>query len=200
MDRWQKAEIISKILGAIAIPVSVAILGSQVAEANKQRDSETKFVELAITILSKEPDTAGNKNVGEENSLRRWAIDVVNSYSGVNMAKETEKALLQNISSFPSAAIPLPDLDGTWGVVFGGFPTLESAKEESILAERVNIGRGEIFRRAGSFRTVRVLVSRSEAEDVLGKANTIRRSYLVNMSKWCPSSEPKSGYFECTGL
>lgn len=201
MDRWQKAEVISKILGALAIPVAVAILGSQVAEANKQRDSETKFVELAITILSKEPHTADDKNVGKDNSLRRWAIDVVNSYSGVNMAKETENALLQNVTSFPSTAMAVPDPAGTWGVVFGGFPTLEAAKDESILADqRTGIGRAEIFRRAGSFRTVKVFVSRSEAEDALGKANTIRRSYIVNMSTWCPSSEPRTGYFECTAL
>lgn len=97
----------------------------------------------------------------------------------------------------PSPAAPDPA--GTWGVVFGGDTTLEYARQEiTKTAERMGIGQGEVFRRAGSFRSVKVFVSRSQAEDALGKARVVRpSSYLVNMSTWCPTSEQKQGYFEC---
>jgi len=129
---------------------------------------------------------------------------VINRFSGVPMSDATAEALIQKTalpqvapSGAPSTLVPDPS--GTWGVVFGGDTTLEAAKFEATkTAERMGIGPGEIFRRAGSYRSVRVYVSRAEAEDALGKARVVRPdSYLVNMSSWCPTSAPKAGYFEC---
>lgn len=201
MEGWQKLEVVSKVVAAILIPLAVAYLGNQVATSNKQRDSETKFVELATAILSREP---GASQTQENKSLRRWAVDVINRFSGVPMSEATVEALIQT-TALPQvtpvvAATPAQDPAGTWGVVFGGDTTLESAKHEvTKTAERMGIGQGEVFRRAGSFRSVKVYVSRSEAEDAVGKARAVRpSSYVVNMSTWCPTSEPKQGYFECS--
>ncbi|MCK6423256.1 MAG: hypothetical protein L6Q73_20450 [Aquabacterium sp.] len=55
MDAWQKLDIASKVFAAILVPLAVAYVGNQVAVANKQRDSKTKFVEIAAAILSKDP-------------------------------------------------------------------------------------------------------------------------------------------------
>ena len=201
MEGWQKLEVLSKVAAAVLIPLAVAYLGNQVATANKQRDSETKFVELATAILNKEP---GAHQTPESKNLRKWAVDVINRFSGVPMSEATAEALIQT-TALPqltpaAAAAPAHDPAGTWGVVFGGDTTLESAKHEvTKTAERMGIGTGEVFRRAGSFRSVKVFVSRSEAEDVVGKARVVRASsYVVNMSTWCPTSEPKTGYFECS--
>ncbi len=201
MDSWQKLEVVSKVVAAIFIPLAVAYLGNQVVASNKQRDSETKFVEIATAILSKEPNSG---QTTESANLRRWAVDVINRFSGVPMSDETVTALVQN-TALPQIAIAAPELslqetDGTWGVVFGGDTTLEAARHEvTKTAERMGIGEAQIFRRAGSFRSVKVYVSRSEAEDALGKARAVRdTSYVVNMSNWCPNSEEKLGYFECT--
>ena len=200
MDGWQKLEVFSKVAAAIFIPLAVAYLGNQVAASNKQRDSETKFVELATAILSKDPAL---NQTPESKSLRKWAVDVINRFSGVPMSEATAEALIQKTylpqvdTVQPSPAAPDPA--GTWGVVFGGDTTLEYARQEiTKTAERMGIGQGEVFRRAGSFRSVKVFVSRSQAEDALGKARVVRpSSYLVNMSTWCPTSEQKQGYFEC---
>lgn len=204
MDRWQKLEVISKALGAIFIPLAVAYLANQVAVSNKQRDSETKFVELATAILNREPKEPRSNQAAENTDLRKWAVDVINLYSGVRMSAKTEKALIQNTASFPRVAVAASvaaaqDLEGPWGVVFGGDTTLAAAKHEvTTTAENMGIGPGEVFRRAGMFRSVKVFVSRSEAEDALGKARVVRpSSYVVNMSTWCPTSDSKQGYFEC---
>jgi hypothetical protein len=201
MDGWQKLEVASKVIAAILIPLTVAYLGNQVATSNKQRDSETKFVELATAILTKEP---GANQSSDSRNLRTWAVAVIDRFSGVPMPKETAQALIQS-TALPTVTQPTPTLApvadpaGTWGVVFGGDTTLESAQHEvTKTAERMGIGPGEIFRRSGSFRSVRVYVSRSEAEDAAGKARAVRpSSYVVNMNTWCPTSIQKTGYFEC---
>jgi hypothetical protein len=199
MDSWQKLEVASKVVAAVLIPLAVAYLGNQVAQANKQRDSETKFVEMATAILSKDP---GANQTKESKNLRKWAVDVINRFSGVPMSAETADDLVQKTTLpqvFPVAAQQAQDTSGTWGVVFGGDTTLDAAKHEvTKTAERMGIGSGEIFRRAGSFRSVKVVVSRAEAEDVVGKARAVRpSSYVVNMATWCPTSAPRQGYFEC---
>lgn len=198
MENWQKVEIISKVFAALFIPLAVAYLANQVATTNKQRDSETKFVELATAILSKEP-TIDQKI--ENKSLRKWAVDVINRFSGVPMSEQTADALIKNtalpsITSLTGTSVAESD---TWGVVFGGDTTLDAANfEVTKTAARMGINNGEVFRRAGSYRSVKVFTSRSEAEDALGKAQIVRpSSYIVNMSTWCPTSEQKVGYFEC---
>lgn len=200
MNGWQKLEIISKILAALLIPLAVAYLANQVATANKQRESETKFVELATAILSKEPGV----NQGKDSAnLRRWAVAVIDRFSGVPMPEETADALIQS-TALPSIASPAAggspaDPLGTWGVVFGADSSLEAARHEVIqTAKRMGIEAAEIFRRAGSFRSVKVYVSRSEAEDAVGKARAVRPdAYVVDMSLWCPTSTPRDGYYEC---
>jgi len=198
---WQKLETLSKVCAAVLIPLAIAYLGNQVSAANKQRDSETKFVELATAILAKDPKEAASP---ESKGLRRWAVAVINKFSGVPFSADTAEALIQS-TQLPQVLVqtevssPTLDPKGTWGVVFGGDTTLDSARHEvTKTAAKMGIGSGEIFRRAGSYRSVRVFVSRVEAEDALGKARVVRPdSYLVNMSAWCPTSHQRSGYFEC---
>lgn len=201
MEGWQKLEILSKVAAALFIPLAIAYIGNDFASANKQRDTETKFVEIATAILSKEPP----KDQGTDSkSLRKWAVAVIDRFSGVPMTEETAEALIKSTALPQTTPVfqerfTEPDQDATWGVVFGGDPTLAAAKDEvTRTAERMGIGQGTIFRRAGSFRSVRVYVSKSEAEDALGRAKSVRAdAYLVNMRNWCPTSSEKEGYFEC---
>jgi hypothetical protein len=148
MNGWQKLEVLSKLVAAVLIPLAVAFLGNQLAAANKQKDTETKFVEIATAILSKEPTTSQS---AESRSLRKWAVSVINRFSGVPMSEETANALVQ------STALPLPipavdlvessDSVGTWGVVFGGDTTLEGANQEvTVTAKKMGLGSGTIFR------------------------------------------------------
>jgi hypothetical protein len=203
MDGWQKIEVASKAVAAVFIPLAIAYLGNEVAMANKQRESETKFVELATAILSKEP---GADPGADARNLRKWAVAVIDRFSGVPMPSETAEALIRTtalpqMARAPVAAEAAADPRGTWGLVFGGDTTLDAAKHEvTKTAERMGLADAAIFRRSGSFRSVKVFVSRAEAEDALGRARAVRSdAYVVNMTNWCPNSVERQGYFECTG-
>ncbi|KKW82397.1 hypothetical protein AAV96_00320 [Acinetobacter sp. AG1] len=203
MDNWQKTEILSKVIGAVLIPVAIVYLSNQMASANKQRDSETKFVELATIILNKEPTP---NQSAESKNLREWAVNVINKFSSVPMSQQTVDALIkttslpQITSSIASQSVSGSSSSwGAWGVVFGGDKTFDSAQYEvTKTAEKMGLGIGEIFYRSGSYRSVKIFISRAEAEDAVGKAQRIRPdSYVVNMSTWCSVSEQRVGYFEC---
>lgn len=200
MDAWQKLDIASKVFAAILVPLAVAYVGNQVAVANKQRDSETKFVEIAAAILSKDP--TANKTP-ESTKLRAWALEIINKYSGVPMLPDTQTAVIEK-EPFPKLGTRPPeaaeqDPAGTWGVVLGATPRLSEARQISTEnVSRMGLGQADVFRRAGVFRIVKVVVSHPEAEDALGRARNVQPSaYLVDMTKWCPSSDPKGDYFEC---
>lgn len=195
----EKVESISRILAAVLIPLAIAWMGNQISIANQQRDAQTKLVELATQILNKE-----NTNVSaDDKRLRGWAVTVINQYSGVPMSEETQVALIEKKVSLPNIGAEAESIDsqGTWGVVFGGDSTLESAKYEvDVTAKKAGVKNAQIFLRSGSYRSVLVLVSKSDAEDALGRLKSVRNSsYIVNMNKWCYSSTQREGYYECTG-
>lgn len=198
MDNWQKLEVMSKVVAALFIPLAIAVLANNLAATNKQRDSETKFVEIATAILSKEPSP---NQTPESKSLRTWAVAVVNKFSGVPMPEATANALIKS-TSLPAVNQPTQptDSEGTWGLIFGSDNTVQAAKQEvTVTAKKIGIDGGTIFRHAGLFRSVKVFESRSAAEDALGKAREVRRgSYLVNMTKWCPTSTAQKDYYECS--
>lgn len=203
MNVWQKLEVLSKVIAALLIPLAIAWLGNVVSLSNKQRDAEIKFVEIASAILRDKP---ASDQGAESRSLRSWAVDVLNKYSGVKMSAEAQAALVQS-QALPAvaASAPLvepaaePAVADTWGLVFGGDATLEAARHEvTVTARKMGLTDAEVFRRGGSFHSVRVFVSRAEAADALGRAQAIRAdAYVVDMSRWCPSSVKRDGYFEC---
>ena len=84
------------------------------------------------------------------------------------MSAEAEKALIQS-TSLPSVTATaqsseIADSFGTWGLVFGGDATLEAAKQEvTATAKKMEITDATVFRRAGSFRSVKTFVNRAEA-------------------------------------
>lgn len=75
---------ISSILSAVAIPV----VGYWVSSALKGKEIEGRFVELAVNILKTEPTES-------QRSLREWATDVINNYSGVRLSKEASADLIE---------------------------------------------------------------------------------------------------------
>jgi hypothetical protein len=195
MTDWEKLEIISKIIAAIFVPLAIGWAGNVISIANKQTDSEIKFVELATAILNESPPM---KQPSDSKNIRRWAVDVINKYSGVPMSKETVNALVETTTLPVLKAEKVdpqetPELSSAWGVVFGGDKTLEDAKQKITASED-----SKIYLRHGSFRSLKVFINRSEAEDALGRAK-IRQSdsYIVNMGKWCPSSIERNNYIEC---
>ncbi len=86
-----------------------------------------------------------------------------------------------------------------WGVVFSGDTTLDAAKHEvTVVAPKLGIPNASVYLRQNSYRSVAVVESRTQAEQVLAKARQLRRdAYIVNVSTWCPGAAEKDGYREC---
>ena len=93
MNDWEKF----KILSAILVPATIALVGHWYTNAISEREVRAKFVELGVSILQAPPTHAST-------NLRIWATDVLNEYSGVPL-NEAKKDLIENV--------PLPSTS-TW--------------------------------------------------------------------------------------
>ncbi|MBB4819283.1 hypothetical protein HNP29_002673 [Pseudomonas alcaligenes] len=201
INNWQKLDYISKAIAAVFIPVAVAFLANEIASANKQREAEVKFVELAVTILTEDPRTDENAKADQE--IRGWAVKILDAYSGVPMSKDQAEAVISTtaLPAIPSSAAATPSATSpadTWGVILGGDTSLDNAqKTVGTIKQRVGLD-AQIFRRAGSFRSVKVYLDNDEAKQALTKATEYNSTaYLVNMAKWCPTSTLQGAYYEC---
>lgn len=192
---FQKLESLSKGFAAVVIPIVLLVVGQSFSSATKEREIESKFVEMATAVLNNDP---GDKPSNEVKSLRRWAVAVIDKFSGVPMPRETADALIQS-TPLPVAPSSREAAVGPWGVVFGGDTSLESAKHEvTVTAKRMSLSDARIYLRNKSYRSVAVFADRSAAEEALGKARVVRSdAYLVDMSKWCPIVIERQGFQEC---
>lgn len=189
----EKLESWSRIIAAIFIPIAIAYMGNEFAAVNKRQESQARLVELATNILSRE--VTANQTV-EQRQMRRWAVDVINAYSGVPMDANTQQALITT-TSLPKTAVQ-DDSHATWAVVFGSDTTRDSAQYEVTQVQRRYQIASQIYLRSGSYRSVALAHDRSQAEDFLGQLKQYRgTSYIVDMSRWCPNTQQQSGYLDC---
>lgn len=99
----EQAKTVANIFGIVAIPVVTLVVGNSYTKAIKEREIQSKFVELAVGILSEEPSEE-NKNI------RNWSIDVINQYSGVEISKETRTDLIDKIQLTPLSGRSISDI------------------------------------------------------------------------------------------
>lgn len=85
-SNWEKLRAISAIIAAVVIPIVVAVVGNMYTSALKEREIQSRFVELAVNILKELPDDSNR-------SIRIWAIQVIDQYSGVPFDQEAKRAL-----------------------------------------------------------------------------------------------------------
>lgn len=81
---------ISGLLAAVVIPVVIAVVGQAYTRAIREREIQGRLVELAIGILKEKPNE-------ENRELRRWAVDVVDRFSGVKFLKKARTDLIERI-------------------------------------------------------------------------------------------------------
>jgi len=70
VSAWEKAKILSVIVASVFIPLAVALSGNWHAKSLKEKDTQARYIELAIGILMKEPTP-------ENEQIRKWAIDTI---------------------------------------------------------------------------------------------------------------------------
>lgn len=73
----------------VVLSGAVAFVGNEYSAALKERELQGKFVEIAIEILRNEPEP-------EKAGLRRWAVEVIDSYSGVPLKNDAKETLINN--------------------------------------------------------------------------------------------------------
>ena len=82
---------ISGLLAAVVIPVVIAVVGHAYTRAIREREIQGRLVELAIGILKEIPDE-------KHREMRRWAVDVVDRFSGVPFPTEAKTDLIERLS------------------------------------------------------------------------------------------------------
>ena len=85
---WERAKVLSAIVASVFIPLAIALSGNWYAKSLKEKETQTRYIELAIGILMKEPTP-------ENEQIRKWAIDTINHYSEVPIPKTARQELLE---------------------------------------------------------------------------------------------------------
>lgn len=93
-DRWDKVQILGSLVGAVAVPVVLLLLGHSLTRSMKEGETRTQYVELAIEILQQEP--AATEELPE---LRQWALTTLTTNLSLPLPSEASSKLL---------ATPLP--------------------------------------------------------------------------------------------
>ena len=91
-DFWDVLRIISISLGAVAVPIVIAIFGHTVNISIKERDIRLRMVELSFEILKEDP----SKKSTQTDVIREWAMDVVDAYSEIKLPKNARQTLRKN--------------------------------------------------------------------------------------------------------
>lgn len=93
-------ESLSKILGAVALPVVLAVLGFWFNDSLKSRELNVKYVEIAVNVLSQPPSD-------ETKSLRLWAINLINEHASVKIDDKLRDILI-NDEALPANVLTNP--------------------------------------------------------------------------------------------
>jgi len=90
-DSWDKAQVVGLILGSIATPIVVLLLGSLFSQSAKEGETKARLVEVAVDVLKTDPKTTQGIP-----GLRDWAVDVINSYSPKPLPARSAKELINS--------------------------------------------------------------------------------------------------------
>ena len=83
---WWESAALS--IAAVFVPLVVSYVGHRYTNTIKNREVDAEFVDLAIGILQAEP-------IEENQALRSWAIEVIDTYSEIKMDQPTKDSLQQ---------------------------------------------------------------------------------------------------------
>lgn len=88
MDFWEKFKAITTSISVIIIPIVIGYIGNIYTQATKEKEIQSRFVELAINILNQKP-------TDESRNLRQWATNVIDHYSGVKLSDTVRRELIE---------------------------------------------------------------------------------------------------------
>ena len=167
----------------------------QIQTANTKIDSVQKDLDtLAARTTNPEVKTEVNRLKGE---LEQSAQSTKNAETRLQNSLAIQESALQ--SARPQGAADT----GLWGAVISSNKNLDYAEKERERVQQLGYRDTRIYYRDSWYRPVIVFPSVAEAQATLPtlRAATRDTAYLVEISKWCPTSEKTSqGILQCTGL
>jgi len=161
-----------------------------IAELKEQNDKMSKALGEAQTKLT---DPVLKEQIAKlEEKNKQLIVTSSKVEDSVASTIESNAPLIEQVQN-------TSDTKAKWGIVFSGDPTLDAAKYEvEVIAPKLKIPNSSIYYRQGSYRSVSVVASRTEAQQVLPNAKQRRSdAYIVNMTNWCSNSNDKGAYKEC---
>jgi hypothetical protein len=114
-DGWDKAQILAAVVGSLAIPVVLVILGHSLSQSVRRGESDARLVELALDILRQDP-----KATNEIAGLRQWAIERVANTLSLSIPPESARDLEgKRLPASPTLPTPPPGVccivcEGVW--------------------------------------------------------------------------------------
>jgi hypothetical protein len=100
-DIWDKLDISSRIMSAIAIPAVIAIGGWYIQSTTTHQSISKDYVTLAISILEKPKSK-------EDSGLRDWAVDLLDENAPKRLPADTVAHLRSGSLTLPAAVVQLP--------------------------------------------------------------------------------------------
>ncbi len=87
-------ERIARIFSLVAIPVFLALSGCIIQDTISKRSVSQEYVRLAVNVLTQKPDK-------DNQMLRRWAVDLLDTYSPKPLEPKMRESLEMGSISFP---------------------------------------------------------------------------------------------------
>ena len=94
MERFEKIRISGNIAASIFIPLMLVFITHLLSDPSRKENTAVKYIELASNILSQD------KKYPE--SVRQWAVDIINHYSNVKMRDPTKIEMRDSVQKKPS--------------------------------------------------------------------------------------------------
>jgi len=93
---WEKLRVVSGVVAAVLVPIAIALAGQFFSTALRERETQLKYVELAVGVLREKPSP-------ETTEIRSWAIDLVNKFAPVPLSGGARNELKQRELKVTSA-------------------------------------------------------------------------------------------------
>lgn len=97
-DVWEVVESVSRIFATLAIPVILAVGGWVIQGTVSQQTVSKDYVSLATSILQKKREQDDDESA---KGLRKWAVDLLNRTSPVQLDGETAQRLINGTVTIP---------------------------------------------------------------------------------------------------
>lgn len=88
----ERLKVVSTLLATVFIPVVLGLVGHWYTAALKDREIQSRYIELAINILNEEPSDQNKK-------VRSWAARIIDKYSEIKIGEAEEEILMHRLTS-----------------------------------------------------------------------------------------------------